>query len=112
MSVGRSDQKLRLFLFQEQGRLGWPDSISSLQTNPKEKAVVTKSSIRKAIEQARGCTEGDLFLESDGKTAFFAVGMRDSLEYRCIYQDFRYLAEEYTFEKVVSKVRRWADASI
>jgi hypothetical protein len=73
--------------------------------------MVTKSSIRKAIEQARGCIEGDLFLEADAKTVFFAVGMRDSSEYKCIYQDFRYLAEEYSFEKVVSKVRRWAEAS-
>jgi hypothetical protein len=74
--------------------------------------MVTKSSIRKAIEQARGRIEGDLFLESDGKTVFFAVGMRETLEYKCIYQDFRYLAEEYSFEKVVSKVRRWAEASV
>jgi hypothetical protein len=73
--------------------------------------MVTKSSVRKAIEHARGCLEGDLFLDADGKTVFFAVGMRDSLEYRCIYQDFRYLAETYSFEKVVSKVRRWAEAS-
>jgi hypothetical protein len=72
--------------------------------------MVTKSSIRKAIEQARGCIQGDLFLDSDGKTVFFAAGMRDSLTYRCIYQDFRYLAEEYSFEKVVSKVRWWAEA--
>ena len=74
--------------------------------------MVTKSSIRKAIEQARGCIQGDLFLDSDGKTVFFAVGMRDSLEHHCIYQDFGYLAEAYSFEKVVSKVRRWAEASI
>jgi hypothetical protein len=74
--------------------------------------MVTKSSIRKAIEQARGCIEGDLFLDLDGKTVFFAIGMRDSLEHKCIYQDFRYLAEGYAFEKVVSKVRKWAEASI
>jgi hypothetical protein len=77
-----------------------------------EKAMVTKSSIRKAIEQARGRIEGDLFLDSDGKTVFFAAGMRDSLEHKCIYEDFRYLAEGYSFEKVVLKVRKWAEASI
>jgi hypothetical protein len=74
--------------------------------------MVTKSSIRKAIEQARGRIEGDLFLDSDGKTVFFAAGMRDSLEHKCIYEDFRYLAEGYSFEKVVLKVRKWAEASI
>jgi hypothetical protein len=58
--------------------------------------MVTKSSIRKAIEHARGSSQGDLFLDSAGKTVYFAVGMRDSPEHRCIYHDFRYLAEEYS----------------
>ena len=43
--------------------------------------MISKSSIRKAIAQARGCVQGDLYLDADGKTVSFAVGMRDSLEY-------------------------------
>jgi hypothetical protein len=74
----------------------------------KEKAMISKSSIRKAIAQARGCVQGDLYLGTDRKTVSFTVGMRDSLEYGGAYADFWYLAKEHSFEKVVGIIRRWA----
>jgi len=70
--------------------------------------MISKSSIRKAIAQARGCDQGDLSLDTDGKTVSFTVGMRDSLEYGNTYPDFWYLAKEHSFEKVVGIIRRWA----
>ena len=74
----------------------------------KEKAMISKSSIRRAIAQARGLVQGDLYLDTDGKTVSFTVGMRDSLEDGWTYPDFWYLAKEQSFEKVVGTIRRWA----
>jgi hypothetical protein len=74
----------------------------------KEKTMIPKSSIRRAVAQARGCVQGDLYLDADGKTVSFTVGMRDSLEYGGTYHDFWYLAKEHSFEKVVGIIRRWA----
>jgi hypothetical protein len=70
--------------------------------------MISKSSIRIAIAQARGCVQGDLHLDDKGKTVSFAVGMSDSLEYRGTYPDFWYLAKEHSFEKVAGIIRRWA----
>jgi hypothetical protein len=70
--------------------------------------MISKSSIRKAIAQARGCVQGDLHVDADGKTVSFATGMRDSFEYGCTYPDFWYLAKEHSFEKIVGIIRRWA----
>ncbi|MGC9966167.1 MAG: hypothetical protein ABSE08_12240 [Syntrophobacteraceae bacterium] len=70
--------------------------------------MISKSSIRKAIAQARGCVQGDLYLDVDTNTVSFAVGMRDSLEHGCTYPDFWYLAKEHSFEKIVGIIRRWA----
>ncbi|MEN6440011.1 MAG: hypothetical protein ABFD97_15655 [Syntrophobacter sp.] len=70
--------------------------------------MISKSSIRKAIAQARGSVQGDLSLTADGKTVSYTVGMRDSPEYRRTYNDFWYLAKEYSFERVVGIIRRWA----
>ena len=70
--------------------------------------MISKSSIRKAIAQARGCVKGDLYLDTGGKTVSFTVGMTDSLEYGEVYADFWRLAKEYSFEKVVGIIRRWA----
>jgi len=74
----------------------------------KEKAMISKSSIRKAIAQARGRVQGDLYLDADGKTVSFTVGSSDSLDFGCTYPDFWYLAKEHSFEKVVGIIRRWA----
>jgi hypothetical protein len=74
----------------------------------KEKAMISKSSIRRAIAQARGCVQGDLCLDAGGKTVSFSVGMRNSLEYGDTYPDFWYLAKEHSFEKIVGIIRRWA----
>ena len=63
--------------------------------------MISKSSIRKAIAQARGCEQGDLYLDADGKTVCFTVGMSDSFDYGSTYPDFWYLAKEHSFEKVV-----------
>ncbi len=70
--------------------------------------MISKSSIRRAIAQARGCVQGDLHLDANGKTVSFSVGMSDSLEYGGIYPDFWYLAKEHSFEKVAGIIRRWA----
>jgi hypothetical protein len=70
--------------------------------------MISKSSIRRAIAQARGCVQGDLYLDADEKTVSFTVGIRDSLEHGCTYPDFWYLAREHSFEKVVGIIRRWA----
>jgi hypothetical protein len=69
--------------------------------------MIPKSSIRKAIAQARGRVQGDLYLDADRKTIFFAVGMRDSFEHGYTYPDFWYLAREHSFEKIVGIIRRW-----
>jgi hypothetical protein len=74
----------------------------------KEKAMLSKASIRKAVAQARGCVQGDLYLNAEGKTVSFIVGMRDSLEYGRTYPDFWYLAKEHSFEKVAGIILRWA----
>lgn len=70
--------------------------------------MLSKSSIRKAIAQARGCVQGDLSLDDGGKTVSFTVGMRDSQEYGRTYPDFWFLAKEHSFEKVAGIIRRWA----
>ena len=70
--------------------------------------MISKSSIRKAIAQARGCVQGDLYLDDGGKTVSFIVGMTDSLEYGRTYPDFWYLAKENSFEKVAGIIVRWA----
>jgi hypothetical protein len=70
--------------------------------------MISKSSIRRAVAQARGCVKGDLYLDANRKTVSFTVGMRDSLEYWGTYADFWYLAKEHSFEKVVGIIRRWA----
>ncbi len=70
--------------------------------------MLSKSSIRKAIAQARGCVQGDLYLDAEGKTVSFSVETQDSLEYGRTYPDFWYLAKEHSFEKVVGIIRRWA----
>jgi hypothetical protein len=70
--------------------------------------MISKSSIRRAIAQARGCVQGDLYLDNEGRTVSFIVGMRDSLEYMRTYPDFWYLAKEHSFEKVAGIIRRWA----
>ncbi len=63
--------------------LGWPDAIPFWVIEPstetyKEEHHGNEVSVRKAIEQARGCLEGDLFLDADARSVFFAIGMRDS----------------------------------
>lgn len=78
--------------------------------NPKGKVMISKSSIRKAIAQAKGCVKGDLYLDTDRKTVCFTVGMSDSFDYGSTYPDFWYLAKEHSFEKVVGIIRRWADS--
>ena len=70
--------------------------------------MLSKASIRKAVAQARGCVQGDLYLDAEGKTVSFIVGMRDSLEYGRTYPDFWYLAKEHSFEKVAGIIQRWA----
>ncbi|MGC9195438.1 MAG: hypothetical protein ACP5IL_08295 [Syntrophobacteraceae bacterium] len=70
--------------------------------------MLSKASIRKAVAQARGCVQGDLYLDMDGKTVSFIVGMRDSLECGRTYPDFWYLAKEHSFEKVAGIIQRWA----
>jgi hypothetical protein len=70
--------------------------------------MISKSSIRKAIAQAKGRVQGDLCLDADGKTVSFTVDMRDSSEYLGAYPDFWFLAKEHSFEKVVGIIRRWA----
>jgi hypothetical protein len=70
--------------------------------------LLSKTSIRKAIAQARGCVQGDLYLDDGGKTVSFVVGMRDSLDYGRIYPDFWYLAKEHSGEKVAGIILRWA----
>jgi len=70
--------------------------------------MISKSAIRKAIAQARGCVQGDLCLDADGKTISFVVGKPDSSEYGRTYSDFWYLAKEHSFEKVATIIRRWA----
>ena len=72
--------------------------------------MISKSSIRKAIAQARGCEQGDLSVGADGKTVSLTVGMRDSMEFERTYPDFWYLAKEHSFEKVAGIIRRWAAA--
>ena len=70
--------------------------------------MISKSSIRRAIAQARGCVQGDLYLDANGKTVSFAVGKNDSPEYGGTYPDLWYLAKEHSFEKVAGIIRRWA----
>ena len=70
--------------------------------------MISKTAIRKAIAQARGCVQGDLCLDADGKTISFVVGMSESLEYGRTYSDFWFLAKEHSFEKVAGIIRRWA----
>jgi len=70
--------------------------------------MISKASIRKAIAQARGCVQGDLYLDEGGKVVSFVVGMTDSLEYGRTYRDFWYLAKEHSFEKVAGIILRWA----
>jgi hypothetical protein len=74
----------------------------------KEKAMLSKASIRKAVTQARGCVQGDLYLNAEGKSVSFIVGKRDSLEYGRTYPDFWFLAKEHSFEKVAGIIQRWA----
>jgi hypothetical protein len=74
----------------------------------KGKAMLSKASIRKAVAQARGCVQGDLYLDAGGKTVSFVVEMTDSLEYGRIYPDFWFLAKEHSFEKVAGIILRWA----
>jgi hypothetical protein len=52
--------------------------------------------------------QGNLYLDADGKTVCFTVGMSDSFDYESTYPDFWYLAREHSFEKVVGIIRRWA----
>ena len=70
--------------------------------------MLSKASIRKAVAQARGCVQGDLYLDAGGKTVSFVVEMTDSLEYGRIYPDFWFLAKEHSFEKVAGIILRWA----
>lgn len=70
--------------------------------------MISKSSIRKAIAQARGREQGDLYLDADGKTVCLTVGTSDTVDCGSTYPDFWYLAKEHSFEKVVGIIRRWA----
>ncbi|MDR3567437.1 MAG: hypothetical protein P4L43_05345 [Syntrophobacteraceae bacterium] len=70
--------------------------------------MLSKASIHRAVLQARGCVQGDLYLDAAGKSVSFVVGKRDSLDYGRTYKDFWRLAGEHSFEKVAGIIQRWA----